>query len=163
MQIQLEQIFNIDGAKKDIDYSFEPEYSLSDDFVLDSPVSFRGAIENNTGIVSLLGEACFSATVVCSRCAEDFKKDFSVSVEHLLANHLNDEDNDEYIVVDNSVIDLSELICEDIILSLPTRFLCREDCKGLCPKCGKNLNESKCDCKKEVDPRMAALLELLDD
>lgn len=163
MQIQLEQIFNIDGAKKDIDYSFTPEYSLSDDFVLTSPVSFKGDLRNNTGIVSLSGEARFDATVVCSRCAEEFSKSFSVKIEHLLARHLNDEDNDDYIVVENSVLELSELICEDIVLSLPVRFLCNEDCKGLCSKCGKNLNNGPCDCKKEVDPRLAALLTLLDD
>ena len=81
----------------------------------------------------------------------------------MLANKLVNDDNDEYIVVEDNVLDLTELVCEDIILSLPTRFLCREDCKGICSKCGKNLNEGKCDCKKDIDPRMAALLELLED
>lgn len=163
MQLQLEQIFNIDGSCKELKYSFEPEYSLCDDFELTSPVEFEGEVKNNTGIVSLSGKARFSATVTCGRCAELFKKDFEVEVEHLLANQLVNDDNDEYIVVEDNVLDLTELVCEDIILSLPTRFLCKEDCKGICSKCGKNLNEGKCDCKKDIDPRMAALLELLED
>lgn len=163
MQLQLEQIFNIDGSCKELKYSFEPEYSLCDDFELTSPVEFEGEVKNNTGIVSLSGKARFSATVTCGRCAELFKQDFEVEVEHLLANQLVNDDNDEYIVVEDNVLDLTELVCEDIILSLPTRFLCKEDCKGICSKCGKNLNEGKCDCKKDVDPRMAALLELLED
>ncbi|MGN0539669.1 MAG: YceD family protein [Candidatus Fimenecus sp.] len=163
MQLQLEQIFNIDGSCKELKYSFEPEYSLCDDFKLTSPVEFEGEVRNNTGIVSLSGKAKFSATVTCGRCAELFKKDFEVEVEHLLASKLVNDDNDEYIVVEDNVLDLTELVCEDIILSLPTRFLCKEDCKGICSKCGKNLNEGKCDCKKDVDPRMAALLELLTD
>lgn len=163
MQLQLEQIFNIDGSVKEIDYSFEPELSLSDDFALLTPVSFKGELRNTTGIVSLKGQASFSADVFCSRCAEQFHKDFAVEIDHLLANHLNDEDNDDYIVVENSVLELSELICEDIVLSFPVRFLCSEDCKGLCSKCGKNLNDGPCDCKKEVDPRLAALLTLLED
>jgi uncharacterized protein len=55
------------------------------------------------------------------------------------------------------------LVCEDIVFSLPLRFLCDEECKGLCSRCGKNLNDGPCDCKKEIDPRMAALLQLLED
>lgn len=160
MRIKLEQIFNNDGASKDIDFSFEPDYSLADDFVLIAPVSFKGVVKNTAGVVSLSGEARFSASVICSRCAEEFQKDFSVEVSHLLTDRLNNDDNGDYIAVENFELDLSALICEDIIFSLPTRFLCREDCKGLCPQCGKNLNEGACDCKKPVDPRWAALSEL---
>ncbi|MBO5944544.1 MAG: DUF177 domain-containing protein, partial [Clostridia bacterium] len=139
-------------------------YSLSDEISRDAPgIAVSGKIENNTGIVSLSGIAKFSATVVCSRCAEGFKKDFQVDIEHLLAKKLVNGDNDDYIVVEDSMLDLSSLVCEDIIFSLPLRFLCDEECKGLCSKCGKNLNDGPCDCKKDVDPRMAALLQLLDD
>ncbi|MCH5191408.1 MAG: DUF177 domain-containing protein [Oscillospiraceae bacterium] len=157
MQIRLEQIFNNDGASKDIDFSFEPDYSLADDFRLTTPVSFKGIIKNSAGVVSLSGKAQFTASFICGRCAEDFKRNFSVTVSHLLTDRLNNEDNGDYIVVENSELDLSALICEDIIFSLPTRLLCREDCKGLCPQCGKNLNEGACDCTKPVDPRWAAL------
>lgn len=164
MNIQLEQIFNIEGSVKEFDFSFEPDYTLSDDISLDAPgIAVSGKIENNTGIVSLSARAKFSATVVCSRCAEGFKKDFQIDIEHLLANNLVNEDNDDYIVVENSELDLSSLVCEDIIFSMPFRFLCDENCKGLCSKCGKNLNDGPCDCKKDIDPRMAALLELLED
>ena len=92
MNIQLEQIFNLEGSKKEFDFCFEPEYSLSDDISLDAPgIAVSGKIENNTGIVSLSGKAKFSATVVCSRCAEDFKRDFTIELEHLLANLYNKE------------------------------------------------------------------------
>ena len=160
MQIKLEQIFNNDGASKDIDFSFEPDYSLADDFRLLTPVSFKGFIKNSAGVVSLSGKAQFSASAICCRCAEEFRQDFSVSIDHLLTDKLNNEDNGDYILVENSELDLSALICEDIIFSLPTKLLCREDCKGLCSQCGKNLNEGACDCKKAVDPRWAALSEL---
>ncbi len=164
MQIQLEQIFNIEGSKKEFDHSFVPQYALADDISLDTPgVAVSGKIENNTGIVSLSATVSFSATAVCSRCAEEFKKSFEFEIEHLLARELVNEENDDYIIVENAVLDLDELVCEDIILSLPSRYLCREDCKGLCSNCGKNLNNGICDCKKEVDPRLAALLTLLDD
>ena len=164
MQIQLEQIFNIEGSKKEFDHSFAPTFALADDISLDTPgVAVSGKIENNTGIVSLSATVTFSATVICSRCTEEFKNNFKFDIYHLLANNLVNDDNDDYIVVENSVLDLEELIVEDIVLSLPSRFLCSEDCKGLCSKCGHNLNEGPCGCKKDVDPRMAALLQLLDD
>ena len=50
---------------------------------------------------------------------------------------------------------------EDVVLNLPSKVLCKDDCKGLCPQCGKNLNDGPCDCKEPVDPRLAGLLELL--
>ena len=161
MQIQLEQIFNLEGSKKEFDFSFEPEYSLSDDISLDAPgIAVSGKIENNTGIVSLSGKAKFSATVVCSRWAEDFKKDFEIEFEHLLAKSLENDENDDYIIVENSLLDLDSLVCEDIIFSLPISFLCNEDCKGLCHKCGTDLNKQTCSCDTTPDNAFSVLKNL---
>lgn len=159
MQVSLEQIFNIEGSHKEFNYSFTPDFSLSDDFCLTSPVSFEGKVVNTAGIVTLEGQAVFTAAVMCSRCAEEFSKTFEVSVEHTLVSELNDEDNDEFYLVENKELDLDALICEDTVLSLPFTFLCKEDCKGICPQCGQNLNNGACACKKPVDPRLAALLD----
>lgn len=163
MQVSLERIFNIDGSYENFDYSFSPDYSLSDDFTLSSPIKFKGEVKNSAGIVILCGLAEFTANVICSRCAEEFSKSFSVNIEHTLVSELQNEDNDDFYLVEDKQLDLDALICEDIILSLPFVFLCKEDCKGICSQCGKNLNEGECNCRKAVDPRMAALLELLDD
>lgn len=62
----------------------------------------------------------------------------------------------------NGTVDLSELARETFILNMPSKTLCREDCRGLCSGCGVNLNYEKCRCKKEVDPRLAALAKLLE-
>ena len=65
-------------------------------------------------------------------------------------------------VIEGDELDLDELIYSDIILLTPTKFLCKEDCKGLCPTCGKNLNEGDCACaKQQTDPRLEALRQLL--
>lgn len=162
MQISLEQVFNIEGKEENFDYSFTPDYSLSDDFTLTSPVKFKGTVKNTAGIVVLSGQAAFTANVICSRCAEEFLKDFNVSVEHTLVSELQNEDSDEFYLVEDKELDLNALACEDIILSLPFVFLCKDDCKGICSQCGKNLNEGECSCKGCVDPRLEALLELLD-
>ena len=81
----------------------------------------------------------------------------------MLISHLNDEDNDEFILVEDMKLDLDSLVREDMILALPAKILCRDDCKGLCQYCGKNLNLGSCSCKKPIDPRLQALADLLID
>jgi uncharacterized protein len=76
------------------------------------------------------------------------------------AKELHDEDL-EVSVYDGDSVDLDEIVREQILLALPARQLCRDDCKGLCPACGKNLNTESCDCARhETDPRWAALADL---
>ena len=75
---------------------------------------------------------------------------------------LEEDDNDDILLLDNGTVDLSELARETFILNMPSKTLCREDCRGLCSGCGVNLNYEKCRCKKEVDPRLAALAKLLE-
>ena len=68
----------------------------------------------------------------------------------------------ELFFLDGNEIDLDEILSTLFILDMDTKFLCREDCKGLCPRCGKNLNLGPCGCGKEIDPRFAVLEQLLD-
>ena len=91
-----------------------------------------------------------------------FKSIFSLN-KILVPQLENDVDYDDYIVVESGVLDLDELIQEEIQLFLPSKILCTEDCKGICQKCGANLNVNECNCKPDVDPRMSALLQLLDE
>ena len=68
------------------------------------------------------------------------------------------------MVVPEERLDLDQLLTEDILLDMPSKFLCRPDCKGICPVCGKNRNLEDCSCQqREVDPRLAALQSLLED
>lgn len=158
MNIELRRIFESDDIRQDFEYSFDAE-----DELISSDVAVKGYIKNSTGIVSLSAEANFSVSTQCAKCAKDISKKMNVAVSHFLIDELHDEDNDEYIVVEDLNLNLDELVLEDIYLELPTRFVCRKDCKGLCPYCGKDLNDGVCDCKKPVDPRLAALQALLTD
>ena len=100
----------------------------------------------------------------CNRCLKETRKEISHSISHVLVNRLNDEEDfDDYIVVEGEKLDLDELIYSDIILLTPSKYVCSDDCKGLCPVCGKNLNEGDCACaKQQTDPRLEALRQLLD-
>ena len=157
MFIELEPIFNNVGSCKEFKYEFSPE-----DCAEIAKAKVKGSVKNQTGIVSLTAKVSFLIDTLCDRCAAQVKKENTVEVEHILVSQLNDTDNDNFFLLESMHFNLDELIREDILLSLPTKILCREDCKGLCPYCGTNLNEKQCGCKKPVDPRLEALKQFLE-
>ncbi len=164
MLINLENVFN--GSADRIDACFDFDFSsieMNGVHPFKTPVYLRGVIENKTGIVYIRAEASFTYHGVCSRCACDFQREMKVPVDHILVSELNDEDNDEFILVENMLLNIEDLVREDVLLSLPYNVLCREECKGMCSRCGKNLNEGDCDCEKEIDPRLEVLKQFFTD
>ena len=130
---------------------------------LPEPVRVVGAITVRAGVVQLSARATFVFHGRCDRCLGAFEKAYDVPLEHTLVATLEDEENDDYILLDQYQLDLADLTLADILLELPYKSLCREDCRGLCPMCGKNLNEGLCGCtRKSVDPRLAVLGQLLE-
>ena len=89
---------------------------------------------------------------VCDRCLKPFDNPKSVRCEYMLAEELSDERNDEIVLLEDGVVDVGDLARTAFILEMDTKTLCSEDCKGICPGCGVNLNQGSCTCKKEVDP-----------
>ncbi len=163
MIIELESIFNNDGSS----YEFDYELSLSHIGVsgvnpLKSPVKVKGIVKNNTGIVTLKANVELIYSASCDRCAEETEKTYNYDFSHNLIASLSNEDNDDFLVVSDMRLDLDELIEEDVNLELPTKFLCSDECKGVCVMCGKNLNKDQCDCKKPIDPRLEGLLQFLE-
>ena len=72
------------------------------------------------------------------------------------------EDAPELFALESDAVDLDEVLETLFVLDMDSKFLCREDCKGLCAQCGANLNDGPCGCKKPIDPRLAVLEQLLD-
>lgn len=105
----------------------------------------------------------------CARCAEQFDASTARPFRFVLAprsigyekdSGLRDEDL-EFSLYEGEEVDLSPLVREQVMLSLPTRALCRDDCRGLCTHCGANLNRGECGCRIETaDPRLAPLRSL---
>ena len=164
MVIDLENVFNngVDRIETDFDFDFS-SVEFDSVYPFTTPVRLRGAVINETDIVYIRAEAAFRFEAVCDRCACEFSRDMTVPIEHILVSELNEEDNDEFILAEGMQLDIEQLVLEDILLSLPMKTLCKEECKGMCSQCGKNLNEGSCDCVKEVDPRLEALLGILTD
>ena len=160
MFIALENLFN--GGIRSVPLSYEFDFSkeeLGGVFPFTTPVKLEGEIRNTAGIVTVSAKISFVLETFCDRCAAPVKLPFEVEMEHGLVSSLNDEENDDYILVENMKLDIEELTSEDIYLALPGKILCREDCKGVCAICGADLNEGSCGCKKEIDPRWAGLFD----
>ena len=99
----------------------------------------------------------------CDRCAKPFTREKTVEYETLLATELENGENDDIVLLDRDCqLDLDELLGDVFILDLDTKNLCSPDCKGICAGCGANLNEEPCRCKREIDPRLAKLAQLLE-
>ena len=146
MNIQLRQLFDIVGECVEIDYSISPD-ELKDisAYSFASPVTIKGKIQNRAGVVRLTYESSAELALECDRCLTQFVREFCYSFEHILVASTNTDD-DKYVVCPNNILDLNELAVSDLLLQLPTKILCKDDCKGLCYTCGKNLNEGECSC-----------------
>ena len=147
MVLNLKQLYNIVGEKLIVDYAVDPDrlkeikqYSFID------PVSVKGSVYNRAGIVMLNCTVDFTLDAVCDRCLILFEKSFSFGCEHILVRECN-TDNDEFVVTEGDLLDLDELVIQDILLQLASKMLCRDDCKGLCPICGTDLNLNECNCQ----------------
>ena len=163
MLLDLKDIFVSDGACKDVSYTLSmSDVEVSGERPFSSPVQIQAHVENKAGMVTLTIDAAFVYQTACDRCLVPIERRFDYHFSHKIIENLEEDFNDDYIEAPDLALDLDELISSDILLELPSKFLCREDCQGLCQKCGHNLNLGDCSCdKREVDPRLEALKELL--
>jgi uncharacterized protein len=114
------------------------------------------------------GDLKTDTRAVCARCAEEVDVSADRPFRYVLSPKSVGYDGDdpgaedlEFSMYEGEEVDLSPLIREQVLLALPTRPLCRDDCRGLCPHCGVNLNRATCDCRVEtLDPRLEALRSL---
>ena len=165
MLLGLRQIMDIPGAT----VSFSVSADLSDllygnSYPVSEPVLASGTVRNTAGVLVMKGSLTTCLHGVCDRCASAFDQDVEIPIDVVLVQELAYEENeDEWVfpLVEDSA-DLDDIIRTVFVLNMDSKLLCKPDCKGLCCRCGKNLNDGKCDCQKELDPRFAALRQLLD-
>ncbi len=165
MVLDLKSVFANIGASIPVEHSLDmSETSFSGSYPLKKPVQVHGSIKNSAGVVNLKIEMSYEFEAPCDRCGVDTVRSFTLPFERSLAVSIEAEESDTIIAVPGMKLDLDELVFSEVFMDLPTKHLCSEDCKGICPKCGKNLNEGDCTCvKKEIDPRLSKLAELLEN
>ncbi len=162
MLLNLREIIEIPGGSVDfvteletdrLDFPAIKEYK--------SKPTAVGRVYNEAGILNLTGEIRAELVCVCDRCGTDFERTKRTKLHATIVEE-NAEDDPELFLLQGDEIDLDEILSTCFILDMDSKFLCKEDCKGLCPDCGKNLNLGPCECRKKIDPRFAVLEQLLD-
>ena len=142
---------------------FDPSTYGYDDFKLAMPITIKGRITNQCeGGFLVEGHFVTEVTLVCNRCLSDYQLAIQGDIKALYGSADGEGDGQidarEY---SGDQIDLTDLILSEISFLLPMQFLCKEDCLGLCPHCGIDLNNGTCDCADDtIDPRWAKLAEI---
>jgi uncharacterized protein len=170
MRIEVE---NLKERAEPFSHSYAPgEVELGDEGArLVAPAEVGGDASRRGEEVRLRGSIKTEVELLCDRCLAPSRAPLEVEFDARFIPQsaaARESDNVELLAEDLGLaayegdsVDVDELVREQILLALPSRNLCREDCKGLCPKCGADLNAGDCSCEQgETDPRWAALADL---
>lgn len=160
MRVNVSDIVKTEGAGIDIHFSDDlPELREYDTSVEFKPsFEFTGRIVNLGGLLRLSGELHFEFSANCLRCLKRVETVTDIEVDESFVEASRAEEADAY-AFEGNVVDIDKPLADNIILALPMKIICSEDCKGLCKTCGTNLNIKNCDCDEReiVDPRMEIL------
>ncbi len=130
-------------------------------------VSVKSSVDKGDSNTIVVSETNAKIEFVCETCLENYVGNINDKFTVLYTTDIASFGDDEAVRLltqSTNLIDLTEGLGESVLLSLPIRFKCSVDCKGLCDQCGANLNKSTCGCKKEsMDPRWDGLRKLLND
>lgn len=170
MLIDLKELVEKEDSALDRDISFEAETLKNGRQEYKVKESNIHLTLTNIGhhIISCVLSGTVTLLVPCDRCLDEidytsevsFKKDIQLEKIEEIQKHTPDE----LVFIEDNVLNTDVLIKNEILADFPMKFLCKEDCKGICEECGKNLNDGPCDCEnKPRDPRMAKILELYNE
>lgn len=163
MKLDVSDLLNGKVITKDINIAVEEKgfYDGSEYIKLLEPLKFSGTLSKEKDILLLKGRVNTLLELTCSRCLSEFSRAVNIDITERFTNNEGKSKDDEVIFIDSNIIDITEIIENNIILILPIKRLCKENCKGLCQQCGTNLNDSKCQCKSDdIDPRLAKLKDM---
>ena len=168
MLINLSELFPIEGKSKTYDLELEMTQFHAPDgvygIVEKHPVNL---VITNQGdkVLTVKGEADVCLEMPCSRCLEPVKVPFHLEIDQKVDMKQTDEDRaadlDEQFYINGYNLDVDQLVGNELTLNLPMRVLCSDNCKGICNRCGTNLNRGTCDCdNRSLDPRMSVIQDI---
>lgn len=165
MKLNLKRFAQEPGAVLPFDYELDlSQAEWNGQRPFSHGIHVKGKVRNMAGAMLLNVRLSTVLSLICDRCAKPFEREKTVEYETLLALELENGESDDIVLLDkDGVLELDELMREVFLLEMDMKNLCSEDCKGLCSGCGADLNREPCRCKKEIDPRLAKLAQLLED
>lgn len=153
MLLQLKKVFDTPGQSLEVDASV-PVSELTELRPYETfaaPLVIKGSVKNRAGLVVLDMTVKAVLEQTCDRCLKAFEREYAYDFSHTLvtsfSNSEDEEGYEDYVVCPDNSLDISELALTDLMLEMPSKILCKEDCKGICPVCGKDLNEGSCGCE----------------
>ncbi len=166
MQLDMSSILS--GEVRNLPFTFQYTPSLAEDFpdvTFGADTTVEGNVRDLAGYMCLTLEAHIPYTSMCARCllAVQGVFDLVLTKDVAIKEQLQEQEQDRYALIENRILDVGQVLTEELLVSFPAKHLCRPDCKGLCQKCGKDLNEGPCGCpEREPDPRFDVLRKLLE-
>lgn len=164
MTVNVDSILKVYGEKIDIDCEIDLQSTdfLGEQYVFLKPVRVCGTVSNNGQALELNAAATGVMRVQCARCCKELDVDVEFPVEEVLAQDDGTvSEEDDVVVFSGNEVDLDDIVLNNFLMNVQGKYLCSEDCKGICPKCGKNLNEGECACEEDIDPRWAGLAQIM--
>ena len=167
MHIHLSDSLTHEQAAKE--YTAELSIDVFENGVVKYPVKDKKPVAlkvTNTGDKKLLIEAetSFALSIPCDRCLEEVMVPFSLTISRLVdlsEEKGESEESEEQPYIEGYTLDVDALVRDELFVHMPMKVLCREDCKGICSRCGANLNHGDCGCDvTELDPRMAVIRDI---
>ena len=146
------------GYSRDVHLDIPERVQVAEDLFVERLSGLLRLTRTSEGVL-LQGTINTVRLAQCTRCLEDVAVTLDFEIEELYATKLGT--STQFMIGENAILELAPLLREEIMINTPGQIYCREDCQGLCPTCGKNLNYGPCDCKPEdIDPRWSALMNL---
>lgn len=165
MKINIKTIKNEVGASQPFDFiTTADQVGLDGEHLwIDGTVSVHGEMINNGRAIEVAGVLKATAKYECDRCLTEFERPVEIPFSEVFQENVSKDNEAGIFGYAGNVIDLSAAIRENVIMSRPLKTFCSAECRGLCPKCGTNLNVSSCACERDsIDPRLAALQKIFD-
>lgn len=161
MKLDILEISKCDGARMPFSGSFETRAQefIGNVFGFPEPVSVEGEIANQSGNYFMTAVAQTRIVSDCARCGKEVVLPVRAEFEEVFTN--TRPDDDDMIFFRGTQIEPDDVIINNLLENLPEKFLCRADCKGLCPVCGRDRNTGECGCDPDTgDPRMEIFRKL---
>ncbi len=147
MRLDLTQLIKSQGISKDINYSLDlSNLELFGYYPFKKPIIVEGSVYNICGALVIKATANAIFDGLCDRCQKEFSMPVSVEFESNIALKETGDVGQDTIITNNGMLEVDDIIKENLILSIPMKLLCKDDCKGLCYICGNDLNDKKCNC-----------------
>lgn len=166
MKIDIADVQSTENLTKEMPVSIDMDsfQSKLGDFPIIKKEPFLLRLENQENKRLLVsGETNVTLEIPCDRCLEHVPVSIHLAIKRGVPMGEPEEcaDEGDASCIEGSVLDLDRLVYHEILVRRPVKVLCREDCKGICKKCGANLNTETCSCdQSELDPRMAAIQDI---